>query len=106
MSFFNPQNPGIEGLNELTSVEEEFIQDLAVYAGYDPTSIALIATSGITVTTPTGTINGVNAVFTVTGQPKFVVADGIIYFSGAGYTYGALTVTFDVPPSQYVRAIL
>lgn len=64
------------------------------------------AGSGVTVTTPTGTVNGVNAIFTVTAQPKWVVSDGITYFNGAGYTYAALSITLDVPPSQYIRAMI
>lgn len=60
----------------------------------------------ITATTPIGTINSVNTSFTVTAEPKWVVSDGITYFDGAGYTYAALSITMDVPPSQYIRAII
>jgi len=61
---------------------------------------------GITVETPTGTVNGSNTVFTVSAEPQWVVADGITYYDGAGYTYGALQVTMDVPPSASIRAII
>lgn len=61
---------------------------------------------GSTVETPTGSVNGSNTSFTVSDVPQYVVADGVTYFDGAGYTYGALTVTMDVPPSQYIRAII
>lgn len=64
------------------------------------------SSGGISVTTPTGSVNGSNTSFTVTDVPQWVVADGITYFDGAGYTYGALTVTMDVAPSQYIRAII
>ncbi len=60
---------------------------------------------GSTIETPTGTIDGSNTSFTVTAEPTYVVSDGITYFNGAGYTYAALTLTMDVPPSQYIRAI-
>lgn len=56
--------------------------------------------------TPTGTVNAVNAVFGVTARPSSVVSDGITYFEGAGYSYAALSITLDVPPSQYIRYYL
>lgn len=64
------------------------------------------SSSGVVVETPTGSVNGSNASFTVTAEPEWIVADGIIYFAGAGYTYSALTVTMDVAPSQFIRAII
>lgn len=60
--------------------------------------------NGFTISTPTGTVDGSNAAFTVLSEPAYIVADGINYFNGAGYTYAALTVTMDVAPSQYIRA--
>ena len=62
--------------------------------------------SGVIVETPTGTINSVNTSFTVTAQPKWVVSDGVTFFSGAGYSYAALVITMEIPPSQYIRAII
>lgn len=53
---------------------------------------------------PMGTVNGSNAVFTVTGEPSEVVSDGLTYFDGNGYTYNALEITMDIPPSSYIRA--
>jgi hypothetical protein len=64
------------------------------------------AGGGATIETPTGTVNGSNATFTVSDAPQYVVADGITYFDGAGYTYGALSITMDVAPSQYIRAFI
>jgi hypothetical protein len=61
---------------------------------------------GFTVETPTGAVNASNTSYTVTAEPQYMIADGISYFDGKGYTYAALTITFDVPPSQYVRAII
>ena len=61
--------------------------------------------SGVTVETPPEVVNAVNATFTVTHEPKWVVSDGVTYFAGAGYTYAALSITLDIPPSQYIRSI-
>lgn len=62
--------------------------------------------SGITVETPAGTVDGSNTAFTVTAEPKWVVSDGITYFDGLGYTYAALNITMDIPPSYGIRAII
>ncbi len=62
--------------------------------------------SGTVYYTPIGTVNASNTVFTVTAEPTSVIADGITYFANAGYTYAALTITMDIPPSQYVRYTL
>lgn len=62
--------------------------------------------SGVTVETPTGAVNASNTIFTVSAEPKYVVADGTTYFAGAGYSYAALSVTMDVPPSASIRAII
>jgi len=56
--------------------------------------------------TPTGTVNAVNVTFTVASQPLYVVSDGITYFEGSGYSYSGGVITMEVPPSQYIRAIL
>jgi len=61
---------------------------------------------GSTVETPTGTVNASNAVFTPSAEPQYVVADGITSFAGAGYTWNGTTITMDIPPSQYIRAII
>lgn len=62
--------------------------------------------SGITVITPTGTVTGFNAVFTSATAPKWIVSDSSTYFPGAGFTYAGTTITMDVPPSQFIRAII
>jgi len=59
--------------------------------------------SGWTVATPTGTVDSSNASFTVTAEPKCVISDGMTYFDGAGYTYAALSITLDIPPSSFIR---
>lgn len=74
----------------------------------DPFHPIVSATAGasITVETPVGTVDGVNTVFTVSAEPKWVVSDGITIFSGAGYTYLALSITMDLAPSSFIRAII
>jgi phosphatidylserine/phosphatidylglycerophosphate/cardiolipin synthase-like enzyme len=63
--------------------------------------------AGVSVETPTGTVNGVNVTFTVSNTPKFVVIDGAIRFAGAGYSYASGTITVDslAPPVDYIRSI-
>lgn len=53
--------------------------------------------------TPTGDVDSVNTVFDVISQPSSVVADGITSFEGFGYSYAALQITMDIPPSQFIR---
>ncbi len=57
------------------------------------------------VETPSGTVNGVNTSFTVSNEPAWIIVDGITYFAGAGYTYGAGTLTIDTPPVSFIRSI-
>lgn len=61
---------------------------------------------GVTVETPAETPDGVITEFTVTAEPQWVVADGITYYDGEGYTYSSLTVTMDVAPSAFIRVII
>lgn len=69
---------------------------------------ALIAAngSGVTVEIPTGAVNADNTIFSVTAEPQWVVADGVVYFDGAGYSYSSLSVTMDIPPSISIYAII
>lgn len=60
---------------------------------------------GATVETPAESPDGVTTVFTVSAEPKWVVADGTTYYAGQGYTYAALQVTMDVAPSFFIRVI-
>lgn len=111
----------VEGLRQTLSVLENFKRSGGVRGGGD----TVVAGSGVTITntvngnkqisatasgsvyyTPTGTVNSVNTTFTVTAQPSSVIADGTIYFEGAGYTYLAGTITMSNPPSQYIRYTL
>lgn len=58
------------------------------------------------VETPTGDVNASNTAFTVTTIPKWIIADGTTYFEGAGYSRTDLAITMDIPPSQYIRAVI
>lgn len=62
--------------------------------------------SGVTVETPPEAPDASRTQFTVSDQPKWVTADGITYYEGAGYSYAAGVITMDVPPSASVRVIL
>jgi hypothetical protein len=59
----------------------------------------------VTVQTPVGIVDGVNVTFTVTTIPKWIIIDGLTYFDGQGYTIAVLTLTVDVPPNGFIRAI-
>lgn len=61
---------------------------------------------GLTVETPPEAPNAVITAFTVSAEPQWVVADGTTYFDGQGYTYAALQVTMDIPPSATIRVII
>ena len=61
--------------------------------------------SGISIETPSGLVNSSNVTYTVIAEPKWIVADGITYFDGVGYTYAALTLTMTSPPGLYIRSI-
>lgn len=67
--------------------------------------ISATGSGGTTIKTPSGLVNATNATYGVTGEPVFVIADGITYFEGFGYAYdsGTNTVTLTIPPSQYIR---
>ena len=53
--------------------------------------------SGVSVETPTGTVNDSNVTFTVANEPLYVVINGAQYFAGAGYSYAGGTITLDNP---------
>lgn len=55
---------------------------------------------GYTKATPTGTVNGVNTIFTVVATPVYIIADSSTYFENAGYTIAGLTITMETPPSK------
>lgn len=72
----------------------------------DPTTHRLLVDSsggsGFTLLPATGTINGVNAAFTFTQQPTYIVSDHMWYRVNIGWTWngGTLTATMSVPPND------
>ena len=66
------------------------------------------ASGGTTVETPPEIPDAVITEFTVSAEPKWIVADGTTYFAGAGYSYNSGTgkITTDVPPSASIRVII
>lgn len=63
---------------------------------------------GITIETPTGTVNGVNATFDVTMSPKYLVIDSVSKFEGIHYTItnSRITIIDGSPPVTFIRAIV
>jgi len=62
---------------------------------------------GLTEITFTGTVNGLNTVFTVASQPTYVVSDGAWYKATDNngvtqWTYNAGTVTMVIPPTSSI----
>lgn len=62
--------------------------------------------AGVTAETPSGTVDGSNATFTVSNEPSFVIIDGMFRVSGFGYTYSGGTITVDplTPPTSFIRS--
>lgn len=76
--------------------------------GQDTITITASGGAGITVETPPEAPDATITQFTVSAQPKWVVADGTTYYAGAGYSYSAGTgkITMDIAPSTFIRAII
>jgi hypothetical protein len=62
--------------------------------------------AGVSVETPTGSVDSSNTTFTPSAEPKWIVVDGTTYYEGAGYTWDGTTITTDVAPSSFIRAII
>lgn len=119
--------PGASPVDKITGIVEPIIRELMGkqkrgWFGGGGGGDQVRAGTGVTLTTNgigakvisiasptapvTGTVDGSTVAFTFGGEPKWVVADGITYYDGAGYTYSSGTVTMTIPPSQYIRAII
>lgn len=110
----------IKGIEKTTEETVQFLKDWSIQILDQRTSFLIqkvnnlsdkvnsISTvgGGISVETPTGTVNGVNTVFTVSNTPKFISIDGVMKFAGLHYTYAAGTITIidSVPPALYIRS--
>lgn len=76
----------------------------------DPATGALLVSNtgggGFTLLPATGVVNGINAVFTFTQTPTYVVSDGVVYQAldnnGNVNWSGTTTVTMTIPPSSAI----
>ncbi len=57
---------------------------------------------GFTLLPATGTIDGVNADFTFTEQPTYIVQDGAWYTVNKGWTWSGFTATMTIPPNDNI----
>ena len=69
-----------------------------------PITWKAVTGTGITVETPTGTVNGTNKTFTTTNTPLFVVMDGLVRVDGFGYSYSSPTITATLAPVEFIRS--
>ena len=93
VTYFQGQGYSLAGLNITTDIAPVgFIRSVE-------------NTSGVTVETPTGIINGSNVTFTVSNTPKYVISDGVTYFVNNGYTLSGLTVTMDIAPVGFIKSV-
>lgn len=125
MSYFDPQNPGTGGLDELTDAEELFIGNLVNLAFqngdilyYNSGALQRLAigspgdvltvsaglpswqtggASGITIEVPTGTVDDSNADFVFSEKPFLIVMNGSVYRENKGWTWSVLTATMSSP---------
>jgi hypothetical protein len=58
--------------------------------------------TGFTKLTATGTVNSVNADFTFTEKPTYIVSDGLWYVENTGWTWAGSTATMTVPPNDLI----
>lgn len=61
--------------------------------------------SGFSELTATGTVNGVNAAFTFTQQPSYIVADGVWMKVNHGWTWSSPTATLTVAPVDTIYGV-
>lgn len=73
----------------------------------DGTTTISAVSSGLGIETPVGAVDGSNTSYTVSNEPLFIMADGMVRFEGEGYTYLAGTITMDalIPPVEYIRSV-
>ncbi len=55
---------------------------------------------GFTLLPATGSVNSVNATFTFTEKPDYIVSDGVWYRENKGWTWSVLTATMTIPPND------
>ena len=57
---------------------------------------------GFTRLTATGIINSINADFTFTEKPDYIVSDGAWYEENSGWTWSGSTATMTIPPNDSI----
>ena len=102
----------VNNRNSLTAVSNSDSTQI-VRLTADPVTGALLVTSsgggGFTELPATGAVNGVNAAFTFTQLPTYIVSDGAVYKqtdnnAGVNWSWnaGTLTATMTIPPSTSI----
>lgn len=125
--FGGVNNPGID-FRQLTSVEVELVEELAALnyqtgdiLYYDGSQLQRLpigsstevltviggipswepsSGAGFTLLSATGSVNSVNANFTFTEKPDYIVSDGVWYRENVGWTWSGLTATMVIPPND------
>ena len=64
--------------------------------------------NSISIATPTGTVDGVNTIFTSASRPLYLIVDGGHKIEGIHYTYTGtrIDITDGASPTQFIRAIV
>lgn len=68
---------------------------------------AVITGGGFTELTATGTVNGLNADFTFTQEPTYIVSDGAVYKpldnnGNVNWSWSGSTATMTIPPNSFI----
>lgn len=94
-------------LGGVTDDSSQFVTMLRVDPSTKRLLISAVSGGSGQVITPTGTVNGVNTTFTVPAGTIItsITVDGLVRYSGFGYTYSDPTITVDplAPPVEYIR---
>lgn len=88
------------------------IEPIVIFGGNQFTSqeviqlLALIGSPSLGFLSATGSVNSLNAAFTFTQKPSYVVSDGAWYRVNNGWTWnaGTLTATMSIPPQSDIWA--
>lgn len=105
-----PQAVGVRLLRYLSDVNIEGITDGQGIAWDTATNRFIPVTLGsgggsVTVTTPTGSVNGSNTSFTSAVVAKWIDTDTGRYYPNFGYTRSGTTYTLDLAPNNYIYLI-
>ena len=92
----------VEHIKNITQLIKRYVKEMTSQLG------EVAGGGGITLETPTGTVNSVNTVFYVVNLPKYLIIDGIAKFETTHYTLtgSRIDIIDGSPPTQFIRAIL